>query len=62
MNGSSFSTLLFDAVVESLVETFSIISSYTGQTIWTVNDGLQMFLSIHSRSCIFSSILFLFKW
>lgn len=58
MNGSGFTTLLFC----TFVEPFSIISSYTGQTIWTVNDGLQMFLSIHSRSCIFSSILFLFKW
>ena len=58
MNGSGFTTLLFC----TFVEPFLIILSYTGQTIWTVNDGLQMFLSIHSRSCIFSSILFLFNW
>ena len=58
MNGSGFTTLLFC----TFVEPFSIILSYTGHTIWTVNDGLPMFLSIHSRSCIFSSILFLFNW
>ena len=39
MNGSGFTTLLFC----TFVETFSIILSYIGQTIWTVIDGLPMF-------------------
>ena len=62
MNGSRFTTLLFYVFVEWYIETFLIILPYIVHAIWGVNDGVLIFLSIHSRSCIFSSILFLFNW